>query len=517
MKTKAFISCNIYKIIKQIIKDGRTMKVLGKSSAGGDVIYLTVSRIGVSLIGLATSMLLARFRTLDEYGTYSQIIMVTDLVATILLLGLPNSINYFLAKAETVKEKQQFMSVYVTLSTLMTIVIGVCLLLAMPLIIEYFQNPAISAFAYVFAVYPWASLMLNSLSNTCVVYGKANRLIVFNVVQAISTLCILLGSSLSGLNFREYMMLYMASMLLFALFALGWIGKMVGAMRLSLSKRLIQEIFVFSVPMGLASVVSTLNTELDKLVIGRFFTTEEYSIFANAARELPVTMLATSLTAVLLPMFVRLLKNNKSEIVIKKWGCAINISLLVMSLFIGGFFVFAPDIMSLFYSEKYVTSNGVAVFRIYTLILLFRSTYWGIVLNATGKTKFILISSILTLVMNFVGNVIGYYTLGFIGPAVSSVIVIAIMSFAQLHVTCNVLETTMSHVFPWKDILRILWQMVVFSAVFWVIKYSIIGRQARSISIGVSIGLGILWVLVYVVLNRKKVLEYYRCLNEEDI
>ena len=83
------------------------MKVLGKSSAGGDVIYLTVSRIGVSLIGLATSMLLARFRTLDEYGTYSQIIMVTDLVATILLLGLPNSINYFLAKAETVKEKQQ--------------------------------------------------------------------------------------------------------------------------------------------------------------------------------------------------------------------------------------------------------------------------------------------------------------------------------------------------------------------------------------------------------------------------
>ena len=46
------------------------MKLLGrKSSVGRDAIYLTVSRIAVSVIGLITSMLLARFRTLEEYGT----------------------------------------------------------------------------------------------------------------------------------------------------------------------------------------------------------------------------------------------------------------------------------------------------------------------------------------------------------------------------------------------------------------------------------------------------------------
>lgn len=143
-----------------------------KASVGGDAIYLTVSKIIVLFIGMITSMLLARFRTLEEYGTYSQIIMITDLVSTILMLGLPNSINYFLAKARTDEEKQRFMSVYITLSGIFTFVIAVCLFLALPVISEYFKNPAITTFSYVFAIYPWSSLMINSLSNTCIVMER---------------------------------------------------------------------------------------------------------------------------------------------------------------------------------------------------------------------------------------------------------------------------------------------------------------------------------------------------------
>lgn len=157
-------------------------------------------------------MLLARFRTLEEYGTYSQIIMITDLVSTILMLGLPNSINYFLAKARTDEEKQRFMSVYITLSGIFTFVIAVCLFLALPVISEYFKNPAITTFSYVFAIYPWSSLMINSLSNTCIVYGKTNRLIIYNIIYTIVTLIILLITKALGMTFRQYMALYMLIM-----------------------------------------------------------------------------------------------------------------------------------------------------------------------------------------------------------------------------------------------------------------------------------------------------------------
>lgn len=484
-----------------------------KSSVGGDAIYLTVSRIAVSFIGLVTSMLLARFRTLEEYGTYSQIVMVTDLVSTIFILGLPNSINYFLAKAETEEEKQRFMSIYVTLTTILTTIIALCLFCAIPLIIRYFNNPAIIAFAYVFVVYPWSSLMINSLGNTCVVYGKANRLIIFNVVHAASSLLILLLTKVIGMNFRQYMLLYMVEMLCFALFGMGWISKMVGAIKPLLSRKIIREILAFSIPMGLASVVGTLNAELDKLVIGRFFTTEEYAIFANAAKELPVTFLATSLTAVLLPRFVRFLGRGENQKAIKLWVYAADLSFCFMVLIVGGFIVFAPDIMSLFYSEKYVTSDGVLVFRIYALILMFRAIYWGIILNATGKTKFVFYSSLLTLILNFVGNIISCYTIGFAGPAISSLLVTAIMAAVQLGFSCRIIQIRFTEVLPWKKIAGYLAETVALACFFFIIRYRLLANMSRSISIGVSIVLGVSWAILYAWINKRNLLTNWKRLN----
>lgn len=494
------------------------MKLLSKkSSVGGDAIYLTMSRVAVSLIGLVTSMLLARFRTLDEYGTYSQIIMVTDLVSTILMLGLPNSINYFLAKAETKEEKQRFMSIYVTLSTLLTVIIGVCLICAMPLIIDYFDNPAITAFAYVFAVYPWSSIMINSLGNICIVYEKANRLILYNVVYAIAILLILLFTKVLGMTFRQYMIIYVATMLLFALFALGWIAKMVGAVRPLLSSKMIKEIFIFSVPMGLASVIGTLNAELDKLVIGKFFTTEQYAIFANAAKELPVTMLAASLTAVLLPRVVRLLRDERREDVVRIWGCAANISFCFMFLIVGGFIVFAPDIMSFFYSSKYVTEGGVTVFRMYAVILIFRSIYWGIVLNASGKTNFIFISSILTLIFNFICNIVFCWTIGFVGPAIATLVVTCIMNFTQLLFTKKILKISISKLLPWRNIFGLFCETTAFGVVFWYVRYGILEHFHFEYQILISIALGGVWAILYGIVNIKFIKRNWIKMNKIEI
>ena len=494
------------------------MKLFGrKSSVGGDAIYLTVSRIAVSLIGLVTSMLLARFRTLEEYGTYSQIIMVTDLVTTILMLGLPNSINYFLAKAETTEEKQRFMSIYVTLSTILTMIIAVCLLGATPLIIRYFDNPAIMMFAYVFAIYPWSSLMINSLGNTCVVYGMANRLILFNIAQAVSSLFILLIAKAVGMSFQLYMILYMGVTLVFALIALGWINKLVGTIHLLLSFKIIREIFAFSIPMGLASVVGTLNAELDKLVIGRFFTTEEYAIFANAAKELPVTMLATSLTAVLLPRMVLFLKKERQEEAVAIWKHAANISFCFMFLIAGGFFVFAPDIMSIFYSQKYVTPGGVMVFRIYAVVLIFRSIYWGIVLNATGKTKFIFASSVLTLVFNIVFNVVFCIKLGFIGPAIATLIVTCVMNFTQLAFTASIIRIPVARLLPWKNLMVMTLETIVLGTCFWVIRYSLLDKLAPTEQVVYAFVLGGIWAVIYGIINIKFIIGQWKQLNSYEI
>lgn len=489
------------------------MGFLKKSSLGGDALVLTLSNFTVSLLGVVTSMLLSRFRTLTEYGTYSQIIMVTDLVSTILLLGLPGCVNYFVARADTEEEKQKFLTMYLVLSTAITFVIAICLFFATPLIIQYFNNPYISTFAYIFAIYPWASIMLNSLGNVCIVYGRAKRLVVFNIVHSLTTLSLLLLAKALNIGFYEYTLLYIGSMLFFAVFGVLWMRKMSGGLQFSADFNLVKTIFAFSIPLGLASSVGTLNAELDKLIIGKFFTTDEYAIFANAAKQLPVTMLASSLTAVLMPKLVRLLKDDRREETVRLWGNSINISLCFMCLIVGGFVVFAPDVMSLFYSEKYVTPEGVAVFRIYSIILLFRATYWGIVLNATGRTKLIFISSVLTLLFNCIGNIGFYYAFGFIGPALATLAVTGVMNFTQLHFTCKTVKMPMKKIFPWRSIASQILKTMVVGALFWILKYYVVPDMGRTLSIVVSISLGCVWLCVHLLLNRKMIKQNWNALN----
>lgn len=490
------------------------MKFLNrKASVGGDAVILTVSKFMTTIIGVVTSMLLARFRTLDEYGTYSQVIMVVDLASTLFLLGLPNSVNYFLAKADTKEQKQKFISVYLTLSTVLTAIIGLCLNIATPLIIKYFDNPMITTLSYVFNIYPWSTIMLHSLSNVCVVYGKSNKLIFFSVTHSVCNLLVILGAKFFSWSFGTYMLVYMITTLAFAIFAVVWICKLSGRVRISFDIKLIKEMLVFSIPMGLATVVGTLNAELDKLVIANYFTTAEYAIFANAAKQLPVTMLTDSLTAVLLPCIVRLMKEKRSGDVVRVWSNAINISFAVMCLIAGGLFVFAPEVMSIFYSEKYATPEGVSVFRVYASILLLRFTYWGIVLNATGKTRFVLYSSIASMVLNLIGNVASYYIFGFVGPAISTLIVTVVIAVAQLYFTSKDLGVKMKSIFPWKEMGVKLLQTIVLGGFFWFVRYVLLADITGVVAILTSVGLGAVWAVIYILISYKKILLNWKQLN----
>ena len=154
-----------------------SQKLSNGTTLGGDAVRLTLSKVVTLCITMATTMLLSRFRTFHEYGTYSELLLVINLVSSLLMLGLPNSINFFLARAETQEERKKFLSLYYVLSTVISIVIGLVLVLAVPLIELYFKNDTIRCFYYFLALYPWTSIVSSSIENVLVVYKKTKNLI----------------------------------------------------------------------------------------------------------------------------------------------------------------------------------------------------------------------------------------------------------------------------------------------------------------------------------------------------
>lgn len=482
------------------------------SRTGNDAVKLTISKVITLLIGLVSNMLLSRFRTLTEYGTYSQLLMAVNIVCALLMLGLPNSINYFLAKAQTEEERGRFLSVYYTFSTLLSFIIGLVLVLSVPLLEKFFCNKLIKSFWYFLAFYPWTRVIMSGVENLLIVYHKTTTLIIYRILNSIVLLWIILIIQWTGGSFYQYMILLLGCEISFTVWVYVIVRQNNNKVKFSLDKKLIRTVLIFSVPIGLAAMLGTINIELDKMVITSFLSTEKLAVYTNASRELPVSIIAASLTAVLMPQVVRLLQDNRKEEAIKLWNSAASIAFAVISVIAVGCFTFAPEVIRILYSAKYI--DGVSVFRVYCLTLLFRCTYFGMMLNASGNTKFILYSSIGSLAINLLLNFVCYFIFGFIGPAIATFIATLTMNIYQLFYTCKKLKIRFSAVFPWKNCGLYLIVNIALGIIFYFAKLIII--KATDINgVIAAVCLGAVWTALFAVITRKQLKKQWKYLNEE--
>ncbi len=480
---------------------------------GNGAAHLTFAKMLTLVLSLISGVLLSHFRTLEEYGTYSQVMIAITTATSFFTLGLPNSTNYFLARAETSNEKKDFLSVYYTLNTILCVILGTVLVVAVPFIEKYFDNSAISNFAYFLAIYPWANVTISSISNVLVVYDKTKLLMLINIATSAVSLFSITIVQLCGLKFSHYMISFLIGSVILAVAVYIIVGRLEKGISLKLDAQLIRKIFKYSIPMGLATLVGTLNVETDKLMIGGLMDTESLAVYTNAGRELPLTMLAASLTAVLLPQLARLLKKNENERAILLWANAIKISYIAMCFFVTACIVFAPQIITLLYSEKYI--GGVAVFRIYSLVLLLRITYFGIILNSVGKTKFIFWSSIIALGLNVVLNYGLFVAIGFVGPALATLISILVVNVLQLIVSAKLINIPFKRIFPWGELFKI----TIINAVWGVACYVVLSVLNIGVSythIIISIVIGVVITALYLLVMRKKIIYLWRELNLEN-
>lgn len=479
---------------------------IGKSAA-----ILTVSNVITMLIGMVSAMLLSRCYTLEEYGTYSQINMVIALATSFFMLGLPNSLNYFLARAESSVERSDVLSVYFTLCTLLSVLMGVALYISVPAIVLYFNNPLIKAFTFVLVTLPWSKTIISSIGNVLIVYQNTNKLIQVNIINACSSIISVIVVQLLGWSFMEYMLLYTMSQTGITLWIYTIIRKAEKGVYLRVNKELVKRIFSYSIPIGLSALVGTVNIEIDKLMIARLYDTESLAIYTNAAKELPLTVVATSLTAVLLPQVSRRVKADNIKDAVSLWGKATEISYTFMCFAVTALIVFAPQIMSLFYSEKYLA--GVSVFCVYSLVLLLRTTYFGMILNALGETKSVLAASVITLTVNVVLNYLCFLLFGFIGPAIATFVSILTAAYAQLIKTSKLISVPVRRLFPWRHmlyhtILNISWAVPV----YWLIQK--VGLGTHLLDIGICIIIGMFITVGYILAEKRHILRLWKELNE---
>lgn len=388
-----------------------------------DSIVLTFVRIVTLSVSIIQTMILSRILSKGEYGTYSEALLIISFLAPFFSLGLTDSINYFFNKTNDKGLRNSYISTIFGLSIVTGVFGGVMIIFLKNSIALYFDNTSIIPLVAYIAFRPCLQNIIALYQPLYISNNFAKAIAIRNLMVSISQIAIvgivaLLTNSLV-LIFGLLLVLDLVQIVLFALFY----NKQCQPLKLSdFSVELISPILKFAIPMLLATSISTINLSMDKLMISRFMTVEDYALYANMGKELPFSFVISSFTVVVTPFVVKLLAEKDSESLKKLWMNYLEIGYFLTWPLCIGAIVVAPLIIEVLYSTTYLTGVGISIFRIYSVVAMFRFTYFGMIPSALGKTKIVFRYSLIGMVINLLLNYLLFQLLGMIGPSIATLI-----------------------------------------------------------------------------------------------
>ncbi|MCD6308907.1 MAG: oligosaccharide flippase family protein, partial [Candidatus Latescibacteria bacterium] len=177
----------------------------------------------------------------------------------------------------------------------------------------------------------------------------------------------------------------------------------------------------FSLPIMMTSAIDIISRWLDKYVVSFYFGAEALGVFFVGAMEIPfVAVIVSSIFSVVSPVlnslhhkedyagFTRLTANTMKFT-----------SKIIWPIFVY-FFVFADHLIPLVFRSGF--ERAVLPFRIYLLMMPLRIASYGVIVLALGQSRIIFWSALAALLANFVLNILLVIHIGFIGPAIATVV-----------------------------------------------------------------------------------------------
>lgn len=385
-----------------------------RSHQAGLITLAEYFRFGIkSIIGI----ILARILTQGDLGSYRQLFLIYTTISTLMLMGIPQSLIYFLPKISDEQQRQRHIGNIMNLSLLLSVMFALVLLLLRQPIAIRFQNPQLSTLLIIYAAYPLMMFSTSLYSYVMLGLGDAGAAARFTIFSVITDAILILGAA-----FITRELVWIVSAVIAASF-LQWLFTRVKLHQYRAPWRLdihfYKAQFAYALPLGVSSLISMLSIQLDKIVVSSFFTPAQFAVFSIGAMELPfISILTNSVNSVLLPGMSKVESKDEMSLLFKAAVRKNALFILPVALL---FYLYAPQIITLLYTDLY--REAVPFFRVYLYILPLRVATFGMVFMALGKTRVVMYNAIFLLCSNLILNLILVKTMGMIGAAIATVVV----------------------------------------------------------------------------------------------
>lgn len=483
-------------------------KIKTFKGAAADSIVLTFVRVITTILGLLVTKLLSTQLTLEEYGTYSQAMLIVSTATSISILGLTNAVNYFYNASDNKEEKQKYVSTMFSIQYLVGTITAILIVVCHSFIIHYFKNDQLDKIIYLIAWMPLLENVLPMLQVLFVSIGRAKLIAIRNFIISVLRLLVVVITCYVTKNILTIFVILLLLDLIQVVYFMYAFSKTNFKIKLCyFTGKYVMPIMRFSIPMAIYIMCNSFTRDIDKYVISFFTDTTTLAIYTNASKILPFDMITASFITVLIPIITRQVSNKeyyKAKYTMKTY---LRLGYILTWIAVFGAVIVAKELMIFLYSEKYL--SGLSVFIVYLLVDMVRFANTSMLLVATGKTNLLMISTLVSLVLNFVLNIISFKMLGIFGPAISTLIITIGLTFYLLSKGAKQINCFLNEFFDFKEVLLIFAELLVIGLLCYLLKINIANYTNSNVFILAFTYL--LFVGMMFLINKNRIIQ---CLKE---
>ena len=410
-------------------------------------LWLALANLLSLSVTLVMQAVLCRYMTTSEYGTYSQVLYVYNTLLVVFSLGLPKAYSYYLARVSP-EEGRDIVRKLNGLFLLLASVFSCILLWQAAAIAGVLGNPLLAEPLRLFAAAPMLLMPVLGGENILVVYGKAHLVAGYVLISRAFMIAAGGAGAIAG-------------------FVLASLVTCVAGQKLSSvpfrnvspvkSRLTVRELLRFSMPVFASSMYGFVIGSASQFLVSRYLGVEDFALFANGYRELPLAgMIIGAAAGVLLPEFSRMsVEGADGGQFVRLWQAAVLKSSAIIYPLSVFCCVFAPEIICLLYGEGYREAAG--LFRIVTLVNLARIMPYAPVLFALGRGKAFARAHLVTALL-IVGLELWCVM---VFPSLWAIAAIAtgctfFCLFLLMTTTARVLGTSLAGLMPWRMLTIVL-------------------------------------------------------------
>ena len=401
---------------------------LQKIAKGTGIIFIGTI-IGM-LLGFVSRIIIVRYTTQTEYGIYSLALVLMNIFAVISTLGLQEGVTrqvaFYRGKNDTSKVKGVVLS-SLQIAVIASILLSIILFLTSDFIsINFFHRPELSSPVKIFSIAIPSFVLINIFTSIFRGLGKAEVKVYFqDILRNALFPLFLIAVILLGLPFMGVVYAFVASIVLTCIaFAVYTIKKSPLAMREKRSVNVSpirRELLFFSLPLMVITLLPTIMTWTDTLMLGYFKTTDIVGLY-NGALPLAHLLLVilTSTVFLYMPLTSQLYAKNQMEemkrsyAVLTKWIFSATLPIFLV------LFLFPEAVLNLLFGSRYIG----AAFALQILALGFLTHAFlglnGNTLLAMGKNRFLMWTEIIIVILNIILNIALIPFLGIAGAAIAT-------------------------------------------------------------------------------------------------